>query len=105
MILKRGQSGITLGMEDKILEFAEDAALQRLCEEVSKHLTSGTVLEFDFASSHTVGNKEVTDVNMTGLLATRSPTILFEKHGTLIVLVDDQVSHSVSLRLEKVLRP
>jgi hypothetical protein len=79
--------------------------LQWLCEEVSKHLAGWTVLYLYFASSSTIGDKEVLYIDVLGPCAAQSPVIIFKEHGALVVLVDYRVIHSVSLCLEKIAHP
>ena len=70
----RCRIGITLGIEDKVPELAEDTALQ----EVSQHISGRAVLDLDFTSRHMAGHKELSNINVMGPLATGAPVILLK---------------------------
>jgi hypothetical protein len=50
-------------------ELPEDASLQWLGEEVSKHVSWGVVFDSDFTGGDRVGNKEVSDVDVSRVFA------------------------------------
>jgi hypothetical protein len=68
-------------------EFPKQTALKRLRKEIGKHLVRGTVDDRNALGLETVLHKEITNVNVPGLLPARCPTILFKRDSALVILI------------------
>ena len=78
-------------------ELLELGSMKRLGEVVTNHVISGTILNADVSLLLLISNKEVPDVEVSGPLASRLPTIGFQQHGTPVVLVQDVVLERITL--------
>jgi hypothetical protein len=86
-------------------EFLELSTLEGLGEEIGHHVTSGTIFNTEFTILDPVGNKEVSDVDVTGAAAAGSASITFQQDGTLVVLENNVVACIVSLSKEEIACP
>jgi hypothetical protein len=68
-------------------EFPKQTALKRLCKEIGKHLVRGTVDNRNALGLETVLHKEITNVDVPGLLPAGCSTILFESDSALVILI------------------
>jgi len=66
--------------------FPKQTALKRLCKEIGKHLVRGTVDDRNTLGLETVLHKEVTNVNVPGLLPAGCSTILLKSDSALVIL-------------------
>jgi hypothetical protein len=88
---------ILLNVHDLVSELFKLGALERFCEEVGGHVPSRTIFDRHLLGRNSVSHEKIANVNMAGLLAARTLAILFEKDGTLIVLVDDILCRIIAL--------
>jgi hypothetical protein len=79
--------------------------LQWLREEVADHLIGWAILDTQLTILDSIANKEVPNVDMMGAMAAGCPTILFQQHGTHVVLIHNVVIHSVPLSFHEVAHP
>ena len=88
-ILTNVISGMGLYVHYFVAEFSEGRALQRLGEEVRYHVPGGTLFTLHLTICNTIGNKEVSYVDVPCPFAALASPILLQKHCTLVVLIDD----------------
>ena len=94
-----------MDVEDGVPELQELGALEGLGEEIGEHVVGRTEHYLGLALSDDIGDEEVSDIDMAGLLTARGPTVDLELDGALVVLVDGSRSDAVSLGLDEVLGP
>jgi hypothetical protein len=68
-------------------EFPKQTALKRLRKEIGKHLVRGTVGNRNALGLETVLHKEITNVNVPGLLPAGCSTILLKSDSALVILI------------------
>ena len=75
--------------------------MKRFRKEIGKHFFRGTIHDGDVLGLETVLHKEISDVDMPGLLPARCSTVLFKADGTLVILIKSIVWELVSLLSQK----
>jgi len=75
--------------------------LKRFREKIGKHFFRGTIHDGDFFGLETVFHKEISDVDVPGLLSAQCLTVLFEMDGTLVILIKNIVRELLSLLSQK----
>ena len=98
-------SDFLLNVEDQISEFGELGALYWLAKKISDDIIYGAVFYPKFLGFYAVGNKEVENVNVAGVPATRGPAVVAEPDCALIVLIYDGLVDLVPLSPQEVPRP
>ena len=68
-------------------EFPKQTALERFRKEIGKHLVRGTVDDRNALGLETVLHKEITNVNVPGLLPAGCSTILLKLGSALVILI------------------
>ena len=76
-------------------------SLERLREEITRHVAGGTILNTGSSATNVVGDEVVTNLDMTSLLPTGLSPIVRKEHGTLIVLEHHIVGHVKTQRLQE----
>lgn len=82
-------------------KLTEEGALKGLGKIVGKHVLGGTVHNVDVAPLAVVGNKEITDVDVSGALATGGLAVALHLDGALVVLVKNSGFNGVALCLHE----
>ena len=67
-------------------KLAKQVPLERFREKIREHGVSRAVFQLDSVTSQPVGNPEMTDINVAGLLPGGCAPVAFEADGALIVL-------------------
>ena len=80
-------------------------SMQGLCHLISDHLICQTVSDVNVAFGHLICNVEVSDVEVTRVLASTLVSIGLEHHGAFVVLIEDILFYWISLHLKKLLCP
>ena len=80
-----------------------ETALKRLRKVIGKHLVRGTVDNGNALGLETVLHKEVTNVNVPGLLPAGCSTILLKSDSALVILVKNVFGKLVPLFGQKLL--
>jgi hypothetical protein len=80
-------------------------SLQRLGKKIGHHLSGWTIIDPHLTISNSIGDKEVSNVDVPSSPSARSPTVLFQQHRTLIVLKDDIVMNFKTLPHQKISHP
>ena len=96
---------INLDIKDTITELVEKGSLERLGEIIAEHLGRGAELQFDFPTVDPIGYKVIPNMNVSCAFATGCLAILFKKHGTFIILINDTIVDVVSLGFQEVACP
>ena len=97
--------------QDVVAEFRKQRSSQRLGEELAKHLFGWTIVDFQLIALYSVGNKEVSDMDVSGPLAARCLPIVSELDTRFVILIKnvafahDVTIDSHSLFGEEVLNP
>ena len=63
------------------------------------------MLDTNGAVSNVIRDVKISDIDMSGALATGTTAIFLQKYRTFVVLVDDVMAHLVTLSIEKMVRP
>ena len=79
----------------------KETALEWFSEKISKHGCSRTVDNVDVFGDDAVLHEKIANVYVAGFLAGGRAPVAFEKHGTLIVLMENVVGECVTLGTEK----
>ena len=79
----------------------ERGSLERLGQEVSKHNIGRAVLNTELLATDVVGDKEITDVDVLGVLGAETFAIGGQKDAALVVLVHHVVPDSKTLGSEE----
>jgi len=79
------------------LEFPKQTALKRLRKEIGKHLVRGTVDNRNALGLETVLRKEITNVDVPGLLPAGCSTILLKPESALVILIKNVFGKLVTL--------
>jgi hypothetical protein len=82
-------------------EFPKQTALKRLRKEIGKHLVRGTVDNRNVLGLETVLHKEITNVDMPGLLPAGCSTILLKSDSALVFLIKNVLGKLVPLLGQK----
>jgi hypothetical protein len=69
------------------------------------YLSILAVFDLHLPFSNSIGHEEVSYIDVSGLLTTRSLAIFLQEDSTLVILVNYIVIHHVSLALEEVSGP
>ena len=85
-----------------VSESSEQSTFKRLGSEISDHIPCGAPIHRQLTLLDAVGNKEKANVNMLRALAARSLAILFEKYGTVVVLVKEILLDLIALSFNKI---
>jgi hypothetical protein len=83
----------------------EEGALSGLCHKIGDHIAGWAPLDSELLLLYPVSNKIVPDIDVLSALAAGGFAILFQQHGTAIVLVDNVLTDFSSLSLDKVSSP
>ena len=78
-------------------EFPKQTALMRLRKEIGKHLVRGTVDDRNALGLETVLHKEITNVNVPGLLTAGCSTIHFKLDSALVIQIKNVFGKLVTL--------
>ena len=101
LVRRRGTmmvEGTDMSMAEKDrTKLTEEGALKGLGKIVGKHVLGGTVHNVDVAPLAVVGNKEITDVDVSGALATGGLAVALHLDGALVVLVKNSGVNGVAL--------
>ena len=95
----------SLNVEDGVTESQELRALERFREEIRQHVLGGTVDDLGVTLGHDIGDEEIPNLDVAGLLPARRPAVDLELDRTLVVLVNQRRTHVISLCFDEVLRP
>ena len=82
-------------------EFPKQTVLKRLRKEIGKHLVRGTVDNRNALGLETVLHKEITNVNVPGLLPAGCSTILLKSDSALVLLIKNVFGKLVPLFSQK----
>jgi len=82
-------------------EFLKQTALKRLRKEIGKHLVRGTVDDRNALGLETVLHKEITNVNVPGLVPAGCSTILLKSDSALVILIKNVFGKLVPLFCQK----
>jgi hypothetical protein len=82
-------------------EFPKQTALKRLRKEIGKHLVRGTVDDRNALGLETVLHKEITNVNVPGLVPAGCSTILLKSDSALVILIKNVFGKLVPLFCQK----
>ena len=63
------------------------------------------MFDLDFPTVCTVGDKVISNIDVSGPLAAGCSAILFQKDSTFVVLIHNTIIDVVALRIEKITRP
>jgi len=86
-------------------EFPKQTALKRLRKEIGKHLVLGTVDDRNALGLKTVLHKEITNVDVPGLLPAGCSTILLKSDSALVILIKNVFGKLVPLSGQKLPGP
>jgi hypothetical protein len=89
---------------DLVAELLEEGALSGLCHKID-HIAGVAPLDSELLLLYPVGNQIVADIDVFRALAAGGFAILFQQHGTTIVLIDNVLTDFTSLSLDKVSSP
>jgi hypothetical protein len=78
-------------------DFPKQTALKRLLKEIGKHLVRGTVDDRNALGLETVLHKEITNVDVPGLLPAGCSTILLKSDSALVILIKNVFGKLVPL--------
>ena len=88
-------------MHNLLMEAIELGSMQGFCHVISNRLISQTIFDVNVTFGLLIGNIEVSDVQMTRVLASTLASISLEQHGPFVVLIEDILLDWISLCLEK----
>ena len=88
-------------MHNLLLEVVKLGSVQGFCHVISNHLVCQTIFDVNVAFGLLVSDIEVSDVQMTRVLASTLVSVGLKQHGALVVLVEDILLDRISLYLEK----
>ena len=88
-----------------VAESSEKCTLERFGHVVGDHVPGGTPLDGKFLFVDSICHEEKSNIDVLRALAARSFAILFQKDGTLIVLVDDICCDGVALGFHEISCP
>ena len=71
------------------------------CEEVTHHVTGGTILNVGGSATNVVSDEVVMDLNVMSLLPSGLSPISHKEHGTLVVLKHHVIGHVTTLHLQE----
>ena len=84
-----------------LTEAVKLGSMQGFCHVTSDHLACQTILNVNVAFGLLVSNMEVSDVQVTRVLASTLAFIGLKQHGTFIVLIEDIPLDGISLCLKE----
>ncbi len=87
--------------QNLIPELMKLDALQRLCKEIRYQVVGGAVFDAQVVLFYVIRDKEISDIQMAGTLASAELSILLKLHRALIVPIHDVVFHIIPLCLQK----
>jgi len=88
-----------------VSEFLEQWTCQRLSEEITDHILGRTIMDFQFLALHSVGNKDVPDVDVAGTFDARHFPIVNEFDARLVILINNfPFAHDVIINSHTLLR-
>ena len=90
---------------DLVSKLPKESYLSGQCHKVGNHVAGWTPLDSEFLLIYLIRYKVITDVNMLCALAARCFAILYQKHGTSFVLIENVLSDVTSLSLDKISCP
>ena len=76
-------------------------SIQGFCHVISNHLICQTIFDVNVAFGLLIGDVELSDVQMTRVLARTLASVGLKQHGTLVVLIEDILLDWISLCLRK----
>ena len=92
-------------VHDQSPEFDKLTTLQWLSKEIANHLICGAVLNANLLLIDSIGDKIISDIEVTGSTPTGVLTILFKQDSALVVLVYNVVGDVEPLFNEKIMCP
>ena len=84
-----------------LMEAIKLGSMQGFCHVISNHLISWTIFNVNVAFGLLSSDIEVSDIQMTRVLASTLVSIGPEQRGTLVVLIEDILLDWISLCLKK----
>ena len=88
-------------MHHLLLEVVKLSSMQGVCHVISDHLICQTISDVNVAFGLLVCDIEVSDVQVTRVLASTLASIGLKQYGTFVVLIEDILLDGISLHLEK----
>ena len=89
-------------MQYLLTEAVKLGSMQGFCHIITDHLVCWKIFDVNVAFGLLIGDIEVSDVQMTRVLASTLASVGLELHGTFVVLIEDILLDWISLcRLEK----
>jgi hypothetical protein len=82
-------------------KLSEKGRLEWLGEEISKHLSCGTVGNCEILLTGMVGDEKIRDINVAGALPAGRFAVAFHLDGTFVILVENGLGNGVALCLHK----
>jgi len=82
-------------------EFPKQTALERFCEEIGKYFVRGTVDDRNALGLETVLHKEITNVDVPGLLPAGCSIFLHKSDSALVILIKNVFGKLVPLFSQK----
>ena len=92
-------------IHDSLSTFTHSRPLLRFREIVTQHIISRTIFDGQLVSSNVIGNKEVSDFDVSSILRARLFPVSGKSHGTLFVLIHYVINDIVSLAFDKMPDP
>ena len=90
MVLAHDITIIDITVQDNTAKSAKPCSLKWFGEEITNHIISGTILDFDMPTVDAVCNKKISDIHVASPLTAGPTSMLFQEHCALIILVDDR---------------
>ena len=84
-----------------LMEAIKLGSMQGGCHVIFNHLICQTIFDVNVAFDLLISNIELSDAQMTRVLANTLASIGLEQHGTLVLLIEDIILDWISLCLEK----